>query len=168
MDTRRLGKGMWIVMWLLVLGLLTLVFDSMLEKQRNPNTEPTSYSDGAVREVVLQRNRYGHYIANGTINGSQVEFLLDTGATSVAVPADIASRLGLREGAQVQFQTANGSTYGYLTWLDHVGLGEIRLDDVRASINPSMDGDSVLLGMTFLKHLEFTQRGDTLILRQYQ
>jgi len=167
MDTRRLGKGMWVAMWLLVLGLLTLGFNSMLEKQRNPNASPESFTTGDVREVVLKRNRYGHYVANGSINGYQVEFLLDTGATAVAVPAATAQRLGLREGARAQFETANGTTYGYLTRLDHVGLGQIRIDDVRASINPTMEGESVLLGMTFLKHLEFTQRGDTLILRQY-
>jgi aspartyl protease family protein len=167
MDTRRLGKGMWVVMWLLVLGLLTLVFDSVLEKQRNPNARPESYTDGPLREVVLKRNRYGHYVATGTINGSPVEFLLDTGATAVSVPASEASRLGLKEGARIQFETANGSAYGYLTELDSVSLGQIRIDDVRASINPGIEGDSVLLGMTFLKHLEFTQRGDTLILRQY-
>jgi len=46
---------------------------------------------GDVREVVLKRNRYGHYVANGSINGSQVEFLLDTGATAVAVPAATAA-----------------------------------------------------------------------------
>ena len=46
-------------------------------------------------------------------------------------------------------------------------LGELSVDNVRANINPGMRGNEILLGMSFLKQLEFTQRGDTLTIRQY-
>ena len=55
----------------------------------------------------------------------------------------------------------------YAATLDRVSVGEIELRDVWAGITPTLQTDQVLLGMTFLKHIEFTQRGDTLILRQY-
>ena len=55
----------------------------------------------------------------------------------------------------------------FLTRLDSISIGDIEIRDIRATINPNTDDDDILLGMTFLKHLEFTQRGNTLTLRQY-
>ena len=167
MNTRRMGKGMWALMWILVLAMLTMVFNNLLDDQRNPNTDPQTSENGSTAEVVLKRNRYGHYVATGAINNQPVEFLLDTGASDVSVPLDLARRLGLKKGPEVRFETANGSVDGYMTKLDQVQLGDIKLHQVRASINPGMSGDSVLLGMSFLRHLEFTQRGDSMTLRQY-
>jgi len=158
---------MTIAMWVVVLLLLTLFFQDWWERQQNPNRQ-LSMSVGAdgVPELVLQRNRYGHYVASGAINGQPVVFMLDTGASDVSVPGDLADRLGLKPGRAMIYQTANGPVRVYGTRLDEVSLGAIRLGRVRASINPSMQGQKVLLGMSFLKHLEFTQRGDTLTLRQ--
>lgn len=62
-------------------------------------------------------------------------------------------------------QTANGNSIGYLTRLDSVALGPIELQGVQASINPGMNTDEVLLGMSFLKQVDFSQEGDTLHLR---
>ena len=93
--------------------------------------------------------------------------MLDTGATDISIPAGLAQELGLQRGATIYFQTANGPAAGYSTVLDSVAIGHIRLRDVRASINPNVQDLDILLGMTFLKHLEFTQRGNSLTLRQY-
>jgi aspartyl protease family protein len=95
-----------------------------------------------------------------------VTFLLDTGATDVAIPEDLADRLRLeRRGGGIS-QTANGPVAVWQTMLDTVTLGAISLSDVRASILPSMRGtEKVLLGMSFLKQLEFTQRDGQLILQ---
>ena len=117
--------------------------------------------------MILDRNRAGHYVANGFINGSSVTFLLDTGATDVAVPETLASSLGLKKGLPFVSQTANGTVTSWRTRLDEVRIGTIVLTDVRASILPSMTGMDVLLGMSFLKQLELVQRGETLTLRQY-
>ncbi|MNC64411.1 hypothetical protein D3C75_1146100 [compost metagenome] len=62
--------------------------------------------------------------------------------------------------------TANGRTQGYRTRLGTLQLGDILLREVRALVVPGLDGDQVLLGMSALKQLEFTQRGGTLLLRQ--
>ncbi len=164
----RLGKGMIVIAWLLVLGLLTLFFNRWLEQQRNPNQDVKSFvSTDGLQQVVLKRNRSGHYVATGKINGTQVEFLLDTGATLVAVPERLAHYLGLRRGAPMVATTANGRVTAYTTVLDQVELGGIMLRRVRASIMPGMEGAEALLGMSFLKQLELIQRNDTLILRQY-
>ena len=115
-----------------------------MEHLNNPNQQVrTELRADGVREVVLKQNRAGHYVANGAINGRQVTFLLDTGATSVSVPASVANRLGLKRGAPLRARTANGVVTTYAT----------RLDEVR-------------LGMSFLRKLEFTQRDRELTIRQ--
>ena len=116
---------------------------------------------------MLQRNRQGHYLANGTINGTPVTFLLDTGATDVAIPASIAREASLEPGFEGRANTANGLVTVYSTTIDELVLGNIALSDVTASITPSMPGDTILLGMSALKRIEFTQRGASLTLRQF-
>ncbi|MGH8436900.1 MAG: retropepsin-like aspartic protease family protein, partial [Pseudomonas sp.] len=111
-------------------------------------------------------NGQGHFVSSGRINDETVLFLLDTGATDVAVPAKLAKRLGLKRGAPVTLNTANGLSNGYRTHLERLQLGAIVLHDVRALVAPGMEGDEVLLGMSALKQLEFTQRDGTLVLRQ--
>ncbi len=154
--------------WILVLGLLSLFFTRWDDQQENPNRDYSSrVADNGVREINLLRNRYGHYLASGKINGHDVVFLLDTGATSVSIPAAVARRIGLQAGAPQTVSTANGSVTVYSTRLDRLQLGAITQRQVQAHINPHMNGDEVLLGMTVLKHLELVQRGDHLTLRQY-
>jgi aspartyl protease family protein len=164
--TTHMGRLMIVAAWLVVLGLLTLFFSQWLDKQHNPNQEISSQMlMNGVSEVVLQRNRYGHYVATGRINDHKVELMLDTGATVVSIPAGLAQQLELPRGAPMSTMTASGPITTYATILDKVELGDIVLTNVRANINPY--SDDVLLGMSFLKQLEFTQRGNTLTIRQY-
>ena len=163
-----MGLGMMILAWVVFLGLGILFFGDVLEKQFNPNQRlDTQYSKAVMREVVLQRNKFGHYVTSGTINGQPVTFMLDTGATGVAIPEAIARKLDIPRGPPYRTQTANGISTSYAASLDSVAVGEIELRDVQAGIAPGLAMNQILLGMTFLKHIEFTQRGDTLILRQY-
>lgn len=157
---------MIILGWILALGLLTLLSSNWLERERNPNQKVISRvsTDGA-HEVVLQRNRFGHYVATGRINGKTVELMVDTGASDVSVPGSLADQLGLKRGAPMRYQTANGTITGFLTNIDRLELGNLVLHNVPASINPAYQGNDILLGMSVLKRLEFTQRGDTLTLR---
>ncbi|TNF34779.1 MAG: TIGR02281 family clan AA aspartic protease [Gammaproteobacteria bacterium] len=163
-----MGGTMIIAMWLLLFAMLGYLFSDLLEQKHNPNQQLQTihHSDG-VREISLQRNHYGHYVASGSINDHPVTFMLDTGASDVAIPEATANRIGLRKGRALTYQTANGKITVYATLLDDIALGDIRLQQVRATINPNVQGDDILLGMSFLKHIEFTQRGNTLTLRQY-
>ncbi len=165
-EQKRMGKYMIIGMWIVLVALLTLLFNNILERQYNPNQQLAS-EQGINNEVRLKRNKYGHYVATGMINGQPVVFMLDTGATDVAVPARVADKLGLKRGRKRLYQTAKGPATAYATVLEQVSLGDIQVRNVRASINPHMNNEEVLLGMSFLKQLEFSQRGDTLTLRQY-
>jgi aspartyl protease family protein len=167
-NTKPLGKAMIIASWVLVLGLLTLFFSNWEEQQHNPNQEYLSQTTAqGVREIILQRNRYGHYVANGLINGQQVVFMLDTGATIISIPEKTARRLQLKAGTAFPVQTANGTIQVYSTRLDQLDMGDIVLHDLRATINPHMQGEEILLGMNVLKTLEMIQRDKTLTLRQY-
>ena len=166
-NTGRIGAIMTVLAWILVLGLLGAFFSGWMDKLDNPNQQVhTQLGADGVREVVLRQNRAGHYVATGAINGHSVTFLLDTGATSVSVPGGVARRLGLKRGSPLRANTANGVITTYFTRLDQVRLGDIALDNVRADINPHMQGQDVLLGMSFLRKLEFTQRDRELTIRQ--
>ena len=160
---RRSGMTMLAIAWVLIMAGLYWFFGSWEANQSNPNTARVlSQQQG---ELTLQRNRAGHYVADGEINGRRVTFLLDTGATWVALPTRLARELGLKQGVAVTLQTANGTSVGYQTRLDSVRLGPIAMRDVGALVTDGMDAGTVLLGMNFLKRVEFTQRGGELVLR---
>jgi len=151
--------------FILLLALLTLFFNDRLDQQKNPNQQLATSVTDSIPEVRLQRNRFGHYVATGSINGHPVEFMLDTGATDVSIPESIANKLGLQRGQAMNYHTANGTVTAWQTVADEIQLGPLRLGPVRASINPHDRSDAVLLGMSFLKHLDFSQQGNTLTLK---
>ena len=167
-NPRKMGLTMFVLAWgvLFIMGIV--FFDDLLADQRNPNRSPDSRTTSeGTKEVTLQSNRQHHYIANGLINGHKTVFLLDTGATDVVIPQSLANKIGLKALGKQQAYTANGRVTVYKTKLDTLQLGDIKLQGINASINPAMDKEVVLLGMSALKQIEFTQRGETLILRQY-
>jgi len=165
---RGTARTMVILAWVSGLLFATWLFQQILDDRYNPNANLDMHiSAEGVREVVLQRNVQGHYVADGAINGRVVTFLLDTGATDVALPEGLAQRLGLPRLQRAISQTANGAVPVWRTRLERVQLGSIELRNVRATIVPSLGDDAaVLLGMSFLKHLEMVQRDGTLTLRQ--
>ena len=138
--------------------MLTLLFERILDHQQNPNQSVQTIRSGGQEEIVLQRNRQGHYLFNGRINNQEVTFLVDTGATTTSIPAHMADRLGLARGLKFGVQTANGNSYAYSTVIDRLQLGEIEFEQVKASLNPGLQGQEILLGMNVLKHLELVQR----------
>lgn len=163
---RRIGMGYAIAAGLLLLALLSWLADGFLEDARNPNRElQTRVGVDGVAEVVLRPDRTGHYVAPGFIDGLDVTFLVDTGATLVAVDERLAQRLGLVKGMRWPMQTANGATEGWRTLLKSVRVGDIELRAVPAVIMPAGGMEEALLGMSFLQRLEMTQRGGVLTLR---
>ncbi|MBK1709022.1 retropepsin-like aspartic protease family protein [Marichromatium gracile] len=161
---RRIGRAMLLAAWVVALGLLAWLFDDLLDRDRAPPLRVFVAPDG-VPSVVLERNRAGHYVADGRIDGEPVRFLVDTGATDVALPLALARRLGLELRPGGISRTANGEVRVWRTRLARVELGGLIAHDVRAAVLPNMPGDEVLLGMSFLERLELVQRGETLTLR---
>ncbi|MDB5812315.1 MAG: retroviral aspartyl protease domain protein [Betaproteobacteria bacterium] len=158
------GKLMLAIAWALIIGGLYWYFSQRQAHEMNPNTAAALSAQRG--ELTLARNRAGHYLAEGEISGRPVTFLLDTGATWVALPLSLGRELGLKRGAAVTLMTANGPAPGYQTRLASVRLGPLELTDVGAVMSEGLEKEVVLLGMSFLGRVEFTQRGDQLILRQ--
>ena len=165
-PNNKISKMMVSLAWLGFLAMLVIGFDRYLEKQSNPNERPdVIYDSDGSAEVTLKQNRQGHYIADGKLNGHWVTFVLDTGATNISIPAKVAGAMNLTKGRPEGTRTANGDIIVYRITLDSVELGSIKLKNVAAHINPHMDGSAVLLGMSFLKHVEMTQKDEQLTLR---
>ncbi|MGC3871865.1 retropepsin-like aspartic protease family protein [Halomonas sp. GXIMD04776] len=161
---RRLGLGMMLLFWLIVMGLGVWWFQGHLDERRNPNADLAQFAGGKAGPITLERNASGHFVATGSIDGQPVEFLLDTGASLVSVPTALAEQLGLRRGAVAEFNTANGRVRGHLTTIDEITLGGLSAQDVRGSINPGLVGDTALLGMSFLKRFDIEIRGAKMVL----
>lgn len=157
---------MTFIAWIIFLLILISGFDYLIEQRNNPNQNLITTVSGPVKEIRLQRNPYGHYVATGTINDNAVTFLLDTGASDIAIPESLADEIGLTKGPAITVKTANGDTLAYRTYLDKVALGDIVLHDLNATILMNITGEDVLLGMNFLKHFEIIQKGRTLTIRQ--
>ncbi len=137
---------------------------SLKQLKNSPNKEVAAEvsNNGAI--VKLLQNRGGSYVAGGKINGQNVTFLVDTGASSIAIPSRVAECLRLKKGSQSKASTANGTTKIYLTELESIVLGSIEMADIQAVITPNQKDDLILLGMNFLKHLEMSQKNNLLIL----
>jgi len=166
-PTNKMAKIFIWLAWFFAFALLVFFFQDILDKQWNPNKDPQmSLSTQGKAEVRLQQNRQGHYVVQGAINETPVIFLLDTGATQVSIPAHIAEQLQLKSYAASQVNTANGRTTVYQTKLQQLSIGNIYLYDVAAHINPSMQSNEILLGMSALKRVEFSQVGKQLVLRE--
>ena len=134
-------------------------------KERVAGVQPVAPRAAAARfsnQLILKPGRNGHYIVVAQVDGVDVRFLIDTGASSVVLSAQDAERVGLHASnldyTQI-FQTANGQTRGAPVTLGSVSIGQLEVDDVAASVNESPMGIS-LLGMTFLSQLDGFQVED--------
>jgi len=122
-------------------------------------------------DLVLTRERDGHFYADGSINGAKVRFLLDTGASLVVVGEQFAKSVGLTSGEPTTFQTANGNLAGYVAPNADVAVGSLRVSSIRVGVGLVMEGSgtnssTVLLGQNFLSKFDVTIGKDEMILRK--
>ena len=117
----------------------------------------------ASREIVLSAGSGGHFTAGGTINGKQVRFMVDTGATLVSLGKDDAERLGvdLAGARRGSTQTANGAVPVWLVTLNSVRIGEVELSNVGAAVLPQAM-PMVLLGNSFLSRMNMKRENDVM------
>lgn len=151
------ARWMWLLAWLSLMGLLTLYFHT-----RN---QPSVTANG---ELLLRADQSGHYRLEGAINGQPVQLLLDTGATRITIPQQVAERLGLTAYGNSQVNTAAGQIRVGNGTIETLAMGPLTLYDLGIFINPAADGDEVLVGMNALGRLELVQKERQLLLRPLQ
>lgn len=120
----------------------------------------------AAASVVLTADVRGHFAVDAQVNGAPMRFIVDTGATMIAISEAEARRLGLdyRKGSKAIMGTANGNTPAYRIKLDEVRVGDIALNNVDAVV---IEGDGLsrsLLGMSFLNRMDMKREGDIMTL----
>jgi len=122
-------------------------------------------SEGGGKQIVLTAQSGGHFHANGAINGRSVRFMVDTGATNVAMDRYEAERLGIdyKNGRRGITRTANGDVTVYATKLASVRIGDVQVYDVDAVVLPS-PMPYILLGNSFLTRFQMKRDNDVMTL----
>lgn len=117
------------------------------------------------QSVTLTADTRGHFVVEGQVNGGAVRFLVDTGATTIALSSADAMRLGIdyRKGQRGLVGTANGTAAAYRVKLDTVQVGDIVANSVDAAV---LEGNLpiALLGMSFLNRMDMRREGQTMVL----
>ena len=159
------------VLWLLTMrGETTEVAqEPVLEGQsRVASGRQAEVETGVDRELVLRKGANGHFLVKAHVNGVETNFLVDTGASDVALTAEDAKRIGINAGKLKytrEYQTANGIIRAAPLTLRDVRIGQLRIRNVEATVTDAPMGIS-LLGMSFLGELAgYEVRGDRMILR---
>ena len=118
-------------------------------------------------KIVLTADGQGHFITTGTVNGTSVRFLVDTGATMISLGASDARRIGLdpNRGEKGVTNTANGQTVVSRVKLDTVRIGDVTLYGIDATIHQT-EMPFALLGMSFLNRMEMQRDGSTMTLKK--
>ncbi len=129
----------------------------------------SSFRAAEKKSLTLWPDRGGMYSTVGSVNGYTVNFLLDTGASSIAMNAATAKRMGINyrlDGKIGAANTASGVVKTYRVLLDRVTVGAIKQHNVPAVVIEGSHPLQVLLGMSFLKRLEMVREGEALHLKQ--
>lgn len=126
----------------------------------------TATDTRSAANVTLIADTRGHFHTDGMINGASIRFVVDTGATLIAIGAGDAARAGIdwRRGKPITVMTANGPAQSWRVKLGKVRVGEIVLSDVDAAVM-SHDMPVALLGMSFLNRMEMKRDGEAMTLR---
>lgn len=145
-----------VTLWLLI-GTAVFLAVQALQSQ----AARTRFSfDASSGTIELQRALDGHFHWPGTLNGERIDFLVDTGATSTAIPQALAEQLRLTTEGRVRSSTAGGVVTGTLARVDLALEGGPRIERLRVVVLPQLAAP--LLGMDVLSRMTFTQRGGVL------
>jgi aspartyl protease family protein len=122
---------------------------------------------GAGTVIVMSAGSGGHFTSSGAINGRAVQFLVDTGATTIAMGQADAARIGLnlRDARQGMVQTANGVVPVHHVTLNSVRIGEVEIFNVAATVMPA-PMSHILLGNSFLTRFQMKRVNDMLTLEK--
>lgn len=157
----RTGRFMFLVVWIIIFIGLFLFFSH----QGNQSSQVILSN---THEFIVTADSQGNYFVKGHLNDYPVNFLIDTGATTVAIPQNVADKLHLVGGYPVVLYTANGEVTGSLTRVEQLRFGAFTLQNVKAVIMPKNNDETVLLGMNVLRQFNVSQDKSRLILKKYE
>lgn len=122
---------------------------------------------GQGSRIVLSADAQGHFFTQGLVNARPVQFMVDTGATTIGMSVSDADRIGLqyKQGQQVQVSTANGVVPGWKIRLSSVRLNDVEVRDIEAVITP-IAMPFVLLGNSYLTRFQMTRNNEQLVLEK--
>lgn len=155
----KTGRTMFLVAWAILFIVLFMFF--YFHEKSDSKVYVSSHS-----ELALSADKEGHYRIKGLINDRPVEFLIDTGATYVAIPQQLADELHIAGSYPIKLSTASGEVTGSLTRLAKINFGKFMLQDIKAVIVPGDKNNEVLLGMNVLSHFTLVQKDKILVLKQ--
>ncbi|MCK5698149.1 MAG: retroviral-like aspartic protease family protein [Gammaproteobacteria bacterium] len=120
------------------------------------------------KELIVWKDDSNMFRVYGSINNHSMNFLIDTGATSVAMSSVAAKKIGLKykKGTRMQASTASGVANGYALNLDHVKIGHIKIYNVNAVVLEGSFPTEILLGQSFLSRIHMTRDGNKMKLRK--
>lgn len=126
----------------------------------------TQFEQAGAAEVRVSSGRGGHYETTGYINGKQVSFMVDTGATTIAMNSHHAEQLGLNYlvGEQTHVNTASGTALAYRIWLDKVAIGLLEVKHVEAMVIAGSAPHTILLGNSYLSLVDMRTENGVLVL----
>lgn len=146
--------GIWSAIIFVIISLYSYRYEFSDFKDRvlgeiNPSQARVN-GDG---KIVVNISEDGHFYINLKVNGVAMLFMVDTGASSISIDVNDAKRIGI-DASKLEFnqifQTANGTGYGAATLIDEIEVGNIRMRNLKASINRA-PMETPLLGMSFLR-----------------
>lgn len=143
----------------------TIEVDGKRRELLRGQTYSSSAAASSARSVTLSAGAGGHFITDGQINGGAIRFMVDTGASTIAIPASDAIRLRIdyKKGRRGTTQTAAGPAEVFLVRLDSVRVGDIEVQNVEAVVL-ERGLDMTLLGNSFLNRMEMRRDGATMTL----
>ena len=134
-----------------------------------PAPAPAPPASSGYRSVTLNDNDRGYFLVEARVDGRSIDFLVDTGASSIALRESSAAKLGIHPSARdynIKMQTANGIGKAARVQLDRVEINGITVRDVTAVVVPDESLSTNLLGMTFLSRVKWTHDRGRLVLEQ--
>jgi aspartyl protease family protein len=134
-----------------------------------PKSEPAPAVSSNYRTVTLNSDSHGHFQTEARVEGRSIDFLVDTGASSIALRESSAARLGIHPSARdysIKTLTANGVGKAARVQLARIEVGGITVRDVDAIVVPDESLSTNLLGMTFLSRVKWSHDRGRLVLEQ--
>jgi aspartyl protease family protein len=161
-STLRRSTLALLAFWLLVAGALYAAF-SWHDARQRAALRPYVESGG---QLVIPRQKDGHFYVEGEVNRQPVRFLVDTGASAVAITEATARAAGLPEGSRITVSTAGGAREARRVHGVPVKAGPLTHNDVTITVGLDMDAaDDALLGQSFLRHFDVEIGADRMVLR---